>query len=400
MSASHGPLFTKPGTRLILFWAALAMLNLAAGCVLALQLNRTSDLESMMQWGSSWLLERADVYRPADSGTDYPPHAIVLLSPLGLLPLNAAVLVWAVANMFLAILAPCLAARFYRPRTPFRIILLPILMFLCWGGARTLLQFSMLALTLSMAALVVADRRPAVSGLLLGLALMKPQVALPVFCWAIFTRRIRLACSSLAVVGIGFAIYCVWANADPRFVFGRYAGILARYHTGEALLAGASELRPVVRALVTDVSDVDAIAGAIGLGLFAGVCVAGFLEGSARDRGLYAAPPLVACWSLLTFYHLTYGFVVLLPVLMLLALTDTESSRLRHALLWILQIGMMVDGPGLARRAGLSTAGLAGAVLSHADRALVLLLFVGLVVLAWEEPALAHKPGGSQQRVD
>ena len=250
-----------------------------------------------------------------------------------------------------------------------------------------------------MAALVFSDRRPVVSGLLLGLALMKPQVALPVFCWAMFTRRIRVTASSLAVVGAGFAVYCWWASADPLFVIGRYAGILARYHTGEALLTGISELRPFIRALVSDVSHVDAISGSIALGLFAGICVAWFLEGSARDRGLYAAPPLVACWSLLTFYHLTYGFVVLLPVLMLLALDNAERSTPRRTLLWILQIGMMVDVPGLARRAGFPTAGLAGA-LSHVDRALILSLLIGLVVLAWKEPPLLHNPGGAQQQVD
>ena len=67
----------------------------------------------------------------------------------------------------------------------------------------------------------------------------------------------------------------------------------------------------------------------------------------------YAAPPLVACWSLLTFYHLTYGFVVLLPVMMLLALNDARPSILRKTLFWLLQLGMMFDIPGLSRRAGL-----------------------------------------------
>jgi hypothetical protein len=382
-----------------MLWAALAALNLSAGVLLTSQPNRMTDLESIMSWGHSWLVGRIDVYHPVDSGTDYPPHALVLLSPLGLLPLNVGVMVWASANLCLTLLAPYLAARFYRPDAPFRVILLPILMFLCWGGARTLLQFSMLALTLSMAALVLSDRRPIASGVLLGLALMKPQVALPVFCWAMFTRRARTAATALAVIVAGFAIYCLWAEADPFFVIRRYIGILARYHTGEAILVGASELRPVISRLVADVSDVDAIAGSIGLGLFAGISVAGFLEGGARTRILYAAPPLVACWSLVTFYHLTYGFVVLLPVLMLLALNDTERSPLRKMLFWVLQLGLMFDVPGIARRAGLSADGLLGIALSHADRVLILVLLAGLVVLAWEEPALPGNPRPAQQHV-
>jgi hypothetical protein len=58
----------------------------------------------------------------------------------------------------------------------------------------------------------------------------------------------------------------------------------------------------------------------------------------------------VACWSLLTFYHLTYGFVILLPVLMLLTLNDAPPSRLRRGLFWLLQLGMMFDIPSLTGR--------------------------------------------------
>ena len=118
-------------------------------------------------------------------------------------------------------------------------------------------------------------------------------------------------------------MFCLWSHADPVFVLARYAGILAMHHTGEAILAGISEFRPLIAQLMGDPSEVDAIAGSIAVGLLAGICVAGIQEGRVRKRVLYAAPPLVACWSLMTFYHLTYGFLILLPVLMLLALHDT-----------------------------------------------------------------------------
>src|SRR4249920_1061756 len=118
----------KPRTRLLLLFAGLAAVNLAAGCVLASQVSRTFDRESVMRWEASWLFERSDVYRSADSGTAYPPYAIVPLSPLGLLPFDVAVPLWAGVNLFLAVLAPYLAARFFQPRAPFRIILLPVLM--------------------------------------------------------------------------------------------------------------------------------------------------------------------------------------------------------------------------------------------------------------------------------
>jgi hypothetical protein len=47
---------------------------------------------------------------------------------------------------------------------------------------------------------------------------------------------------------------------------------------------------------------------------------------------------------------------------------------------------MMFDIPGLSRRAGLDDTALYANVLAHADRALMVALFVGLVALAWREP--------------
>ena len=381
----RGPLVTKPSTRELIFWGALAALNLAAGVVISSQEHRLSDLESMMRWGHYWLVEGTNIYQPGVWGLpDYPPNAIVLFSPIALLPLDAAHPLWLCFNMVWAILAPYAAARFLRPHDPFRVIVLPILLFLCWGGVRTLAQFTLVALTCSLTAMIAAGR-PAAGGAWLGLAMIKPHVAFPVFLWGLFTRRWSFVLTSVLVAAALVGVFCLRSGAHPLQLGVRYLEILATYHTGDAILAGISEFRPLIDQLVTDVSDVDAIAGSIAVGLLAGICVAGFQEGAVRTRVMYAAPPLVACWSLMTFYHLTYGFVILLPVMMLLALNDAKPTRLRKALFWLLQLGMMFDIPGLSRRAGLAGTALFTNVLAHADRVLMLVLFIGLVVLAWRE---------------
>ena len=368
-------------------WGALALLNLSAGVIVSSETHRLYDLESIMRWGWYWLVAGTDIYEPGRWGaSDYPPNAIVLLSPLGLLPLGLAHPVWMLLNLAMAVVAPYYAARFFRPHDPYRVIALPMLMFLCWGGMRTLTQFTLTALTCSMVAMAMANRRPMLSGVWLGVAMMKPQVAVPVFLWSVFTRRWAVVSSSLAVVATLVAVFCMHADAHPIGMAARYVEILAIHHTGESTLAGVSELRPLIYQLVSSVSEVDAIASSIALGLLAGICVMGFQEGAARKHVLYAAPPLVACWALMTFYHLTYGFVILLPVMMLLALNDAAASPLRKTLFWTLQLGMMFDIPGISRRAGLDGTAFYTNVLFHADRALMLVLFVGLVALAWREP--------------
>lgn len=394
MTTAFGPLFTKPRRGALIVWATLAMLNLVAGIFISSSPQRLTDLDTMSGWAGEWI-GGVNVYRVPDSYVDYPPNAIVLLSPLGLLPMGVAAPVWLVLNIGLVCLAPYLAARFFRPHDPFRVIALPVLMFLCWGGVRTLTQFTTFALALSMAALAVADRRPWGAGALLGLAMMKPHVALPVFLWAAFTRRWPVVLTSVALVAALFAAFCVWAWDTPMSVLIDYAEDVMVYYTGDASLSGLSELRPLIWQIAPDKSDVDAIVGSCAIGLLAAICVAGFQEGGVRKRVLYAAPPLVACWCLLTFRHLTYGFIVLVPVLMLLALNDAEQSPLRKALFWILQLGMMFDIPGLTRRMGLADTPLYANVFIHADRLLMLALFVGLVILAWREPP---EPGVSFQR--
>jgi hypothetical protein len=380
----NGPLFSKPDRRTLFVWASLACLNLTAGLVVSSRPQRLFDLETMQRWGGEWLVEGTNIYFAPDWAVDYPPNAIVLLSPLGLAPLELAHPLWMMLNIGMAALAAYFAARFYRPHDPFRVVLLPILMFLCWGGVRTLTQFSLAALVCSMAALKLADRSRVTSGVWLGAAMMKPQVAVPVFLWSVFTRRRVVALTSVAAAGALFAAFCLRSHAGPLLVISRYADVLATLHAGDAILSGASELRPLVAGFASDLFTIDALAIWIAVCLLAAICVAGMQEGRAR-RAMYAAPPLAACWSLLTFYHLTYGFVVLLPVMMLLALNDTETSLLRRALFWLLQLGMMFDIPGISRYAGLADTALYANVLSHADRVLILIVFAGLAVLAWQE---------------
>ncbi len=366
-------------------WAAVAILNLGIGALIALQPERLSDIANVTGWTGDWLLRGQDVYANPDLVVVYPPHAVVLLSPLALAPFGAVAAIWVAANIAFVLLSAYFAARFFQPHAPFRSILLPILMFGTWWGAHALTEFSLCALMLSMAALAVAERRPLVSGVYLGLGLIKPQMALPVFFWMAFTRRWRSALVAGGVAVAGFVVYCARAGASPAAVMQRYLANLRVYFTGQAIMTGASDLRPFLHLFVSDTRTLDTIAGGVSLALLAGICAAGFQEGRWRTRSLYSAPPLAACWSLLSFYHLSYGYVVLLPVLMLLVFNDSPHTSLRRGLFWVLQIGMMLNVPGLLRHSGLGDEAAAAALINHFDRFLTLAIFGGLAILAWRE---------------
>jgi hypothetical protein len=218
---------SRPSRVLLIAWAMLAVLNLAAGVVIASSPERQSDLDMMRGWGRAWLVDGIDIYAPGDiTDPDYPPHAIVALTPLWLTPQDWAVPLWAAANLMFAVVAVALAVRLARPHLTLPGVLLPWLMLLCWGGFRTLLQFSLLTLVAGLLAMRLAARRPALGGVCLGLALMKPQMAVPFVVWVVFARRWRTLAFAVVTVGMGFLVYCLRVAANPLAVVERYAEIL------------------------------------------------------------------------------------------------------------------------------------------------------------------------------
>ena len=136
---SPGPPFSKPRRAVLILWLALAATNLSIGLWLTSDPYRASDLENVERWGREWLIAGENPYAPPDVTTSYPPHGIVALSPLGVLPARLVAPAWAALNVAFAVLAPWLAIRAIRPAATVFECALPVAMFLCWGGVRTLL---------------------------------------------------------------------------------------------------------------------------------------------------------------------------------------------------------------------------------------------------------------------
>ena len=366
-------------------WALMAALNIAAAFVITTWPERQTDLDTIQRWTGLWLLRGDDIYATDWDYPDYPPHAIVLLLPLGALSLEWGVRSWALINLALAVVAPFLALRHVRPDLSPSQAALPVLMLLCWSGSRTFLQFTLLALVSGLASAVLADRRPMWSGVCLGLALMKPQIAAPFVVWALLARRWNVLGVALAVVVAGFGVYSVRAAVDPFDVVRNYAAILRYLYSGEAIMLGLAQLRPAFQLVADEPSMVDAMSLAAAACLLAAICGVAWRERYLNERSRLAAPPMVALWSLLTFYHLTYGFILLYPLAARLLLAEFPGTQVfRRRLFWSLQLGMMFDVPGWSARLTplLSVSDRVGILLSHFDRAFMLALFMATGLLA------------------
>ena len=122
------------GRAVLVLLAVAACVNVGAGVALALRdPARASDLWTMYDWCRAWLVDGQSLYTVPDASTDYPPNAIVLLSPLALVPRAWLVPLWTArrgrADAGPAVAASCGAARGERAA-----LAVPILLFLCWAG--------------------------------------------------------------------------------------------------------------------------------------------------------------------------------------------------------------------------------------------------------------------------
>jgi hypothetical protein len=330
-------------------WTIVAAVNLAIGVALCADPARAGDLETIRRWTGAWLFHGVDLYGPLSSGTDYPPHAILALSPLALLPAAAAVPIWAGLNLLLAIAAPFLAARIARPDASRADAVVLTILFLGWSGSKSLLQFTLLTLVLGLASIRLAERRPVVSGFCLGLAMMKPQIGLPFLLWAAFARRGKVVLVSLAVITAGSLAWCARAGANPVHVAIRYLEILHVYYASPGSMVGISQAGPLIQR-VAPANTAGTVAALLSL-LLLGVCCLEARRAQGTPFLLFVVPGMACIWSLTTFYHLTYGFVLLLPLAAALLLSDPPTEAgLRQAVFWGMQVALVVDVPGLWRR--------------------------------------------------
>jgi hypothetical protein len=333
--------------RLALFvLGGAACVNLAAGVTLALRdPARSSDLLTMYEWCGRWLAGRG-LYTSADAVTDYPPNAIVMLSPMALLPWSWLVPLWAAFALALAPVLGYLVIRLVSRGDP-HLIAVPLLLFLCWTGTRTLLQFTALSMALAFLSLRLADTHRLASGVAMGLALFKPHIAGPIALWAVVTGRARVVIVAAAVVAVGWVAYDARTGENPLTTLAEYGAVLGRLHAGPDGLVGRTGLRGWTRELTADSRIADASWIVVSAALLAGVWWL-----ARRDprrpvaAGGLATASLFCLWSLFVFYHNTNNLIMMLPAFVFLWFLDDRSGPLRRwAPIVVLQAALMFDVP-------------------------------------------------------
>ncbi len=366
--------------------AVAAAINMSAGVTLALRdPRRASDLWTMVEWCRDWLLGGRSLYAGADAFTDYPPNAIVWLSPLALIPERWVVPVWTAVALALTPVLPWLVLRCASPAgigngwyRRAEALIAPTLLYLCWAAPRTLLQFSLLSMTLACLATLIADSLWVVSGMLLGAALFKPHVAGPFALWMLVTGRIRSFIVAIAVVMLGLAVYDVRIWESPLVTAAGWGGVIGRAYGGPDGLVGNMNIRAWAYRAIGDPSIADLVWLALSAALLIGLCGLALRDRSrALDDGGIAVPAMFGMWSLLTIYHNGNNMILMLPAFAFLWVrVDRWTLPSRWIPIAALEAALVFDVP-VRLSAVAPSLGWARVAIEQFDRVVV------IVVLAW-----------------
>lgn len=385
-----------------------AALSVARGFITSLRPGRSIDLHAVYSWVTAWFWQGVDPYNPQpDVIANYPwwvmqanytPYAIAFLSPLALLPEGWVTLFWSVFNLPLAIIVGFLAFRIFNPNEPVKAALLPCLIFLSWVGLRVGLsngQFSLLVVCFGLLTVAIADKRPYLGGVLLGLSLIKPHVGIAFFLWAVITKRFKPAAVAIAVILLGLFTFSLRIGESPALVAQEYINVLGRQFGGETYAAGVFELRPLVHFFIRNFFMAEILNLAIVLGLAGIIGLIGLnkklLDGRQRDLVILQ---LCCLWGLMAVYHYPYDSILMLPVMLGLysyvetARSPSARSYPGHArvALWILQAALVLEIAGrwrtLSKYFDLSGYDSFGALIAHFDRVLILGFFMFIAYAA------------------
>jgi len=369
-------------------WLVLGLANMTAGVVIALRPNQSFDVEKVAQWCREWLILGVNPYSGVDIHANYPPYALVLLSPLALLPAHLVNAAWAIISAVMAVVAGWLGLNLTDERPIERSFQLSIGFFLAWGSVRIDLglgQFTLVAFVCGLAAVRYPGKIG--RGMLLGIAMIKPQVGAAFVLWAILEGALSSVLWAVAPIVIGTLLFAARLGQSPSAVLGLYGDILRNELAAPGFREGALELRPLIHGLIAQPTVADAIhLGIVGASLL--LLVVASRRMNRAGRALFVLP-LTCLWTLMSVYHPAYDFVLLWPVAVAISVCVADVSRKAVVLgaIAAVQLVLVVDVPGLwwklNGRPAPHAYGLLTTAVMHFDRLLVVALFAALVTLSF-----------------
>ena len=371
------------------FWLVLGMANLSAAVLIALGPSHSPDVRTVANWCRHWLLDGVSPYPGAEFRTNYPPYALVLLSPLAVVPQRFLELTWALVSAALAVIVGWLGLK----STPVQSrggqpLLISVGFFLAWESLRVgigLGQFTLVAVASGLAA--VLYRGTIGRGILLGIAMIKPQVGVAFVLWAMLDGAWAAGVIAAVPIVLGTIVFAARLGQSPLNIAAAYGEVLRHEVGGTGFRQGSIELRPLFHDLIGQGRMADVVHVVFAAAALV-IVVLALRRMSSVNRALFLLP-LTCLWTLMSVYHPAYDLVLLWPASVALSnwQARVRPRTLVVAALSAVQLALVVDIPGLwwklnGRVASPVHAGIVAAGFQHFDRFLVLGLFAALITVS------------------
>ena len=240
-------------------------------------------------------------------GPNYLHLLYVLFLPFGLLDWGTVKPLWALINVVLGILCVHFIAR-SGSKISGSWLLAVLLIFLCSTPFRNTVSNGQQALLILLCSYLGWSMRPALrSSPFLSIAYVKYSFAPPVMLWLLLEKNFRLVFASFLFLAAGWILFSILAGVNPLQTAFQPLQVSAI-----AVSEGMADVMSICRVFDLNGYLFPGVAYVMGLGLATGLTL--YLRLFCRhlaDEDIFAALGLI---SLMSFIHLGYDFVFLLPV--------------------------------------------------------------------------------------
>lgn len=319
-------------TRLaILVWGALALACIVAGILTADDATRSEAYFDVRHWLSVWRTG-ANVYE-LKLAVDYPPHALVYLSPLLWFPEHYGEVWFAIVNSVICVGAAwflvSLTSGYAGVALSRAERLAYVLMLIAWSPTRVCIwngQTTPLVILCCCVSLCLATRYPIAAALALAVGMSKPHIAIGFVLFAAFLRLWRLIAISAATAVSTAVLYAVTVSRSPVVVLREYLNTLLDVYGGPQFLRGEVDIRPFFVDSISDYSTGETLFLATACGL--AVTLIALIW---RARHNPHAAVWVLCsslmWAIAVFPFRRYGLLLIAPTILLLLWRPGASAR-------------------------------------------------------------------------
>lgn len=241
---------------------------------------------------------------------------VFLFSVFSFLPLKYAAVIWSVLNILFAVFIPLIILKIFRAygiSLPEYFEVLSVLVFfslnmtfrgIIGNGQTTSLIFLFLCLSV----LFFKRGQPIFAGLVLGLALSKYNVAVPVFIFFLMRRQFKILSIAVLVQLIGVLFLSLWAWVSPIEIVEDYLAI-AFFHATISYVHGINISAYFPKSILVSLGSFLIVTILYGVGFYfsAGRSTKIKLSSGQDDLPILN---LLFLWTLLSLYHLGYDTIL------------------------------------------------------------------------------------------